>query len=92
MEPCPPPISEPPCRTAREPRVRRDPSLTVLHRVLQAHLETFLARFRDQHGGLALPLYVQRELRAFLSCGDLAQGFVRIRCPACMGDLLVAFS
>ncbi len=67
-------------------------TLSVLHRILQAHLETFLARSRDQHGGLALPLYVQRELRAFLGCGDLARGFVRIRCPACATDLLVACS
>jgi hypothetical protein len=72
--------------------VRRDPSRSVLNRVLREHLETFLARFTDEHGGRTLPGYVERELRAVIACGDLAHGFCRVRCPCCALDLLVAFS
>ena len=83
---------KPLCLSPKGPSVRRDPSQSVLHRVFKSELETFLANFNDHHAGTPLPSYVQRELRAFLSCGDLAQGFARIRCPTCMADLFVAFS
>jgi len=72
--------------------VRRDPSRSVLSRVLREHLESFLARFTDEHGGRRLPAYVERELRSAAGCGDLARGFARVRCPSCALDLLVAFS
>jgi hypothetical protein len=38
------------------------------------------------------PSYVARALRRFLECGVLAHGFVRVRCAACKGESLVAFS
>jgi hypothetical protein len=72
--------------------VRRDPSRGVVNRVLRAHLETFLLRFTDEHGGRTLPAFVEQELRAVIACGDLAHGFCRVRCPCCSLDLLVAFS
>jgi len=72
--------------------VRRDPSRSVVNRVLRAHLETFLVRYTDEHGGRSLPAYVERELRAVITCGDIAHGFCRVRCPCCALDLLVAFS
>jgi len=71
--------------------VRRDPSRSVVNRVLRAHLETFLNRFTDEHGGRSLPAYVERELRAVIACGDMAHGFCRVRCPCCALDLLVPF-
>jgi hypothetical protein len=67
--------------------VRRDPSRGVLHRVLRAHLETFLARLTDEHGARRLPGYIEKELRAALACGDLTHGFARVRCPSCTLDL-----
>jgi hypothetical protein len=53
---------------------------TVLHRVVRAHLATFL-RAADAAGGV--PPFVEREFRQFLGCGVWAQGFARFRCDAC---------
>ena len=69
---------------------RREPEQTVLHRVFLEHLETFPARIGTDI--LELPSYVERELRAFVECGVLANGFVRIRCGDCGKSRAVAFS
>jgi hypothetical protein len=69
---------------------RRTPETTVLYRVVQHHLEPFLASARDQ--GRVVPRFVERELRAFLDCGLLCRGFLRVRCDDCDRELLVAFS
>ncbi len=42
--------------------------------------------------GTELPAYVQREFEAYLECGRLEQGFLRVRCDACHAEHLVAFS
>lgn len=34
----------------------------------------------------------QRELRSFLDCGVLANGFLRVHCDVCGKDRVVAFS
>jgi len=82
--------------TAREPTgpevLRRDATTSPLHGLVREHLETFLARFQDEHGGRRLPRHVEQELRGFLACGDPAHGFCRIHCPHCSSDLLVPFS
>ncbi len=69
---------------------RRTPETTVLYRVVQHHLETFLASARDQ--GRVVPRFVERELRAYLTCGILAYGFLRVRCEDCGREWLVAYS
>ena len=69
---------------------RREPEQTVLHRVFVEYLETFLDRIGADT--FALPSYVERELRAFVECGVLANGFVRIRCGDCGKSRAVAFS
>ncbi|AUB85154.1 transposase [Candidatus Thiodictyon syntrophicum] len=70
---------------------RRRPEQTVLYRLVQQHLETYLALACDGDGH-AVPGYVERELRRYLECGILAYGFCQARCPACGQDFLVAFS
>jgi len=65
---------------------RRNPESTVLYRVLQEHLETFLARIESDQGQPSWPEFVKRELRAYLSCGVLCRGFCRIRCDHCCND------
>ena len=77
------------CRPA--PYARRRPEQSVLYRLVQQHLETYLALACDGDGH-AVPGYVERELRRYLECGILAYGFCRARCPACGQDFLVAFS
>jgi hypothetical protein len=58
--------------------------------VVQQEIETFLARARERER--PVPRFVERELRAFLHCGVLAHGFVRVHCDACGLDRVVAFS
>ena len=36
--------------------------------------------------------FIEQELRAYLRCGILAHGFLRLRCDDCGHDRLVAFS
>ena len=50
----------------------------------------FLVRTRSQ--GAPVARFVEREIRAYLECGVLAFGFIRVRCDACGHDRLVAFS
>jgi hypothetical protein len=70
---------------------RRRPGETTLYRVVQENLETFLAD--AQAGGAAsLPQFVKDEFDAFLECGILAHGFLRLRCAGCGHEKLVAFS
>lgn len=64
---------------------RREPERTVLHEAISGHLNTFLAT-RD------VPRHVRRALRGYVDCGLLARGFVRVRCPDCREESLVAFS
>jgi hypothetical protein len=58
----------------------RHPDATVLHQLVYEHLETFLAEARARGDGDGLPRFVERELREFLTCGQLARGFARFRC------------
>jgi hypothetical protein len=62
----------------------------VLYGVVQAELETFLARAHARQR--IVPRFVERELRGFLRCGILAHGFVRVHCDECGLDRVVAFS
>jgi len=39
-----------------------------------------------------LPGFVKDEFEAFLECGILAHGFLRVRCAECAHEKLVAFS
>jgi hypothetical protein len=70
---------------------RRRPEDTTLYQLVQEHLETFLAQVEAQTGA-ALPQFVKDEFDAFLECGILAHGFLRLRCADCADEKLVAFS
>ena len=73
------------------PYVPRQPHETVLYGLVSKHLEAFLAHARESYAG-PLPKYVVDEFRAFLGCGDFAQGFVYVRCTSCEAEMAVAFS
>jgi hypothetical protein len=51
-------------------------------------------RFRDRRAAelRALPRYVEDEFEAYLKCGLLEHGSLRVKCDACQGEKLVAFS
>jgi hypothetical protein len=62
----------------------------VLHQVLREHLTSVLRGLAE--AGLYLPRYVEQELRRYLPCGLLTEGFARVACRDCGDELLVAFS
>ncbi len=70
---------------------RRRPEETTLYQLVQEHLETFLAQV-ELETGAGLPEFVKEEFDAFLECGILAHGFLRLRCAECAHEKLVAFS
>ncbi len=72
---------------------RRRPEQTVLYRIVQHHLETYLMLAREgDWEGHAVPFHVERDFRRYLECGILAYGFARAYCAECGRDFLVAFS
>ena len=70
---------------------RHRPEQTALYRLVQQHAATFIAQAKDATGA-DLPQFVKEEFNAFLECGILAHGFLRLRCGDCGHDKLVAFS
>jgi hypothetical protein len=71
---------------------RREPEKTLFHSVVRERLEPFLAAARERcTSGRVLAGHVERDLRAYLDCGTLAREFVRVRCPDCGFERLVAW-
>ncbi len=70
---------------------RHRPEQTTLYRLVQQHAATFFAQ-AEAEAGADLPQFVKDEFDAFLECGILAHGFLRLRCGDCGHDKLVAFS
>jgi len=60
---------------------------TLRYALVQAHYPDFIARLAAQ--GRSLPAY-SRE--AFLRCGVLDHGFLRVVCEHCHAERLLAFS
>lgn len=69
---------------------RHRPEQTLLYRIIEQHYPDSAYYMAEQ--GRALPGYVQREFEAYLRCGRLEYGFLRVRCEGCHGERLVAFS
>lgn len=79
-----------PLRSDYEPR---RPQETVLYRLVQGHLETFLREGRRSYpDGTGYPAFVENEFRKYLDCGDQSRGFARVRCASCGAERLVGFS
>src|SRR5207244_10759338 len=68
----------------------RNPQDSLLYRTIAAHLETFLAR--QQERGREVAQFIEREMRAYLSCGVLACGFLRLKCESCGKERLLPLS
>ena len=61
---------------------------------MDSHFESFRAVYGER---LAAKYgfwrsVVDRSLAAFLRCGDLYEGFARVRCPDCQHEMFVAYS
>ena len=66
------------------------PETTLLYRLVEQHYPAFHElRART---GRSVPDYVQEEFDAYLKCGRLEEGLLRIRCGECHAEKLVAFS
>ena len=70
---------------------RHGPEQTTLYCLVRQHAASFFAQAEDA-AGADLPQFVKDEFDAFLECGILAHGFLRLRCGDCGHDKLVAFS
>ena len=71
----------------------RRPVDSPLYRLLQHHLEPFLATAaRGDPDTTPVPPFVRKELQKYLRCGILAHGFSRLRCPDCHEERLVPFT
>lgn len=72
----------------------RDPRASDLWRLLDEHFDSFQQvydeRFQEKYGYWR-PI-VEQSVAAFLKCGDLQEGFARVRCPDCKHEMFVAFS
>jgi hypothetical protein len=76
----------------REPTgyARHRPERTLLYRLVAQHYPTF----RDLRAAEGRPLHshVEAEFEAYLKCGRLQHGFLRVSCQQCHAEKLVAFS
>jgi hypothetical protein len=70
---------------------RRRPEQTTLYRLVQEHIESFLAQVEAEIGA-ALPEFVKAEFDAFLACGILAHGLCTCAVATAATRSMVAFS
>ena len=66
------------------------PEKTLLYQIIAQHYPAFLARLTAE--GRTLPRFVRGEFEAYLKCGLLEHGFMRVRCTECHREKFVAFS
>jgi len=69
---------------------RHRPEQTALYRLVQQHSASFIVH-REASTGSELPRFIKDEFDAFLECGILAHGVLRLRCGECGHDRLLAF-
>ena len=64
---------------------------TLLYQLLiEKHYPTLVEQLDAQ--GRSLPTHAHQEFEAYLKCGRLEHGFLRVRCDTCHFERLVAFS
>ena len=73
---------------ARQPKA--SPLWQCLSRHFDAFLEGYEERYQSRYGFLR-PI-IPEVVNKFLDCGDLEQGFARVRCDHCKHEYLLAFS
>lgn len=81
-------------KNLRVPYRPRSPKETLFYQVIGGHFPQFLKKLEDQSGeaSVSLPDYVQAEFDAYLKCGILEYGFVKMACLDCKATLLVPLS
>jgi hypothetical protein len=72
----------------------RQPRASPLWQLLDRHFDQFHRVYDDRYQkrfGFWRPV-IARTVEKFLACGDLHEGFARVRCPRCRYEFFVAFS
>jgi ribosomal protein S27E len=69
---------------------RYRPETTLLYQLVAEHYPAF--RDRRAAEDRPLPRYVEAEFDAYLKCGLLEHGFLRVKCDACQAEKLVGLS
>jgi len=72
----------------------RDPQASDLWRLIDEHFDTFQQVYDERYQakyGFWRPV-IEHSVTAFLKCGDLQEGFARVRCSDCKHEMFVAFS
>jgi hypothetical protein len=69
---------------------RHRPEATLLYQLVAEHYPIF--RNRRAAEERPLPRYIEDEFEAYLKCGRLEHGFLRVKCDSCQAEKLVAFS
>ena len=69
---------------------RHRPETTLLYQLVARHFPAF--RELREEAGRPLPDHVEAEFDAYLDCGRLEEGFLRLRCEQCHAEKLIAFS
>ena len=69
---------------------RHRPEQTLLYQLVGKHYPALIEQLEFK--GKSLPAHVHQEFEAYLKCGRLEHGFLRVRCDGCHFERLVAFS
>ena len=73
---------------------RRNPSASPFWKIIAAHYDEFEQVYPERYGakyGFYRPA-LRIAADKFIKCGDLREGFARVRCDDCGHDLFVSFS
>lgn len=76
---------------------RRRPENTELHRIVRENYSKVINNLERSHieegaCSTSLPFYIKKEFKKYLECGVLSKGFIRLHCPSCNSNKLVAYS
>lgn len=72
----------------------RDPKASPLWQIFDRHFDDFEKSYQEKFEkryGFYRPV-ISEVVRAYLRCGDLKEGFARVRCPKCGHEFLLQFS
>jgi hypothetical protein len=72
----------------------RNPQASGLWRVASTHFDEFERVYDERFApkyGFWRPI-IRHSVQAYLKCGDLREGFARVRCPNCAHEMFVALS
>lgn len=66
------------------------PEQTLLYQIVERHCPVFVEHLAE--AGKQLPDHASRAFDAYLQCGRLEHGFLRLQCDTCQAEQPLAFS